>query len=481
MEPSYEPELSKNHKTTTGQNGPRKVLFECCNIYFKKQDDLQDHLKSHTRKINCGYCSYQCDSLSMLKRHKHSKAKFKCLDNSYKYKHNYILNSSILKRDLRSQLYKCNDCNYECDLKDQFKSHMLKHSDFELFKCCECSYECFNKGNLKLHMLKHLKYKLFRCCECRYECYNKVDLQRHTLKHEKKKKREMERKAMMEERECEHDYSKRPKRKTRKRRKKWGRLGKSAYLIKKEEAAKLAAVHLDKSKDKTLPPTVENDIEKNVKVAQEINTTKKQLCKRTKTVIPEDVHSEEVNSQSGEDEKDHSKLHTLNENERVHQGNDEEQSMKLMKKENGTKEKSSKKTIIKETFVGYTQSMDVEKSQNGRNEDHSELQTTSEVKLEAEIKQDISPSLEIQKLADYETAQIKSDYELNLCWFEEEGRERNKEVSKEFPLSNDTEEIIIDDKKHQNKISNLKEQQLLAKDNGKQVKKKKKYWLTFSE
>lgn len=92
--------------------------------------------------------------------------------------------------------FRCNNCDYETNLKAFLKRHMLQHTVKievkieieETFRCSQCDFETEHEKFLKRHEMSHKKNKYFKCQKCRFQTLYKKMYLKHVQAHKSKDK-----------------------------------------------------------------------------------------------------------------------------------------------------------------------------------------------------------------------------------------------------------------------------------------------------
>ncbi|ELU07137.1 hypothetical protein CAPTEDRAFT_41560, partial [Capitella teleta] len=94
--------------------------------------------------------------------------------------HNMITHQQKLDYEIRD---KCDQCEFACFTKHEFKRHTLNHLGEKPFKCTECDFATVEKMNLKFHMRTHTGEKPYECPICHRKFPRTLGLRRHMLVH----------------------------------------------------------------------------------------------------------------------------------------------------------------------------------------------------------------------------------------------------------------------------------------------------------
>lgn len=77
----------------------------------------------------------------------------------------------------------CAKCEFVTEYKHHFEYHQLNHSGYKPFKCDSCNYECVNKSMLNSHMKSHTSVYPHQCGDCKYASKYQHSLKNHLLKY----------------------------------------------------------------------------------------------------------------------------------------------------------------------------------------------------------------------------------------------------------------------------------------------------------
>lgn len=84
------------------------------------------------------------------------------------------------------QVYKCKECNYYTQVKEEWWEHLPIHIPPEKRLCCPfapCKFITKLKHHMDYHVKNHTKVKPFKCEKCSYTCVNKSMLNSHLKSH----------------------------------------------------------------------------------------------------------------------------------------------------------------------------------------------------------------------------------------------------------------------------------------------------------
>lgn len=86
------------------------------------------------------------------------------------------------------ELFKCQECDFQCKRQDAFRRHMLFHEDDDvrMFTCRECSFKTKHKVNLQYHSLEHHRpsqAESFECVRCGFKTDYESRLKQHMVVH----------------------------------------------------------------------------------------------------------------------------------------------------------------------------------------------------------------------------------------------------------------------------------------------------------
>ncbi|XP_050301124.1 zinc finger protein 808-like isoform X2 [Anthonomus grandis grandis] len=100
-----------------------------------------------------------------------------------------------LNPSIPPDVFRCNNCDYETNLKAFIKRHMLIHTVkieekpiAETLKCSQCHFQTDHEKFLKRHQLSHKESKSYKCQKCKFETLYKVMFAKHIQAHNKAKK-----------------------------------------------------------------------------------------------------------------------------------------------------------------------------------------------------------------------------------------------------------------------------------------------------
>lgn len=192
----------RSRKDGSEHLGNFKLKHNLNNPHFKNKIMFENHsLLNRKRKLlKCSWCSFESDRKFNLERHIfiHTKRKvFKPSECNSACNQEANQNAHILKHN-NDKIFKCYEgsygCNnkesdYECSSKDYLTRH-VSPTKLKLYKCSDCNFECEHETYLRRHMFVHGKSKILKCSDCRYESRSESYLKRHYLTHKKKKETE---------------------------------------------------------------------------------------------------------------------------------------------------------------------------------------------------------------------------------------------------------------------------------------------------
>lgn len=166
------------------QENNSKLFFQCqyCTLIFKTKFFFHEH---------------------MLSTHR--------LDLKLKNESRYVNTSE------KSNIFKCQQCQYETQIDSLFYNHVLSHKEIqnpdsssesiiskhksllrhknegEMLKCHLCRFESFSRGHFENHSKKHMSIgnaakKIHKCHKCEYEAEGHFLFHKHVLSHQKKEK-----------------------------------------------------------------------------------------------------------------------------------------------------------------------------------------------------------------------------------------------------------------------------------------------------
>ena len=137
------------------------LTCEVCGRVFGKRAKLQEHMLIHTgeRPFQCPQCDKGFRRKSHLARH-----------------------ISLLHSQSGEKPHQCPQCDKSFALKHQLKRHMRKHEKSEAVRCedCECGEVFESVEVLRVHRAEvHGGEAAYKCGECEYETNVKRDFKRH--------------------------------------------------------------------------------------------------------------------------------------------------------------------------------------------------------------------------------------------------------------------------------------------------------------
>eukprot|EP00094_Tigriopus_californicus_P007796 TCALIF_07508-PA protein Name:"Similar to Zfp26 Zinc finger protein 26 (Mus musculus)" AED:0.37 eAED:0.37 QI:0/0/0/0.37/1/1/8/0/1106 len=146
-----------------------------------------------SEEYQCVECSMGFPKAAQLRRHVKSLHKEKDQFMCPVCKMGAILGKEDLKVHLYKEhgigeMFRCEECDFECLVKSQYISHVSLHSfKDDKLKCIKCEKEFKSRNGFKLHLKQHFQEKLFQCSYCsEFTCAQKLSLIRHlATKHKK--------------------------------------------------------------------------------------------------------------------------------------------------------------------------------------------------------------------------------------------------------------------------------------------------------
>ncbi|ELU02819.1 hypothetical protein CAPTEDRAFT_137609 [Capitella teleta] len=143
------------------------ILCETCGRSFLTQQSMKAHILAfhEQRFFQCPHCPFKSGFRTGITSH-------------IKRKHGLTPSGAIAKPN-----YKCDQCEFACFTKHEFKRHTLNHLGEKPFKCTECDFATVEKMNLKFHMRTHTGEKPYECPICHRKFPRTLGLRRHMLVH----------------------------------------------------------------------------------------------------------------------------------------------------------------------------------------------------------------------------------------------------------------------------------------------------------
>ena len=99
------------------------------------------------------------------------------------------LNMSLDKLDIhlepsqQSNIFECNECEYQCNYENIFKEHIETHKGENTLACSKCNYQSKNRLDLNKHMKTHTGEILFKCDICKLVSKDKASHENHISTH----------------------------------------------------------------------------------------------------------------------------------------------------------------------------------------------------------------------------------------------------------------------------------------------------------
>ena len=146
---------------------PFKCQFEGCGKAFKIEEDLERHLRYHSKAlIRCARegCDRTFKVVHAMKAHvklDHSDTWYTCEwpGCDYRAKRKNCLNSHLAKHGEHTMACDWPKCDKMFKTKSTLKAHLLTHKQ-EKTQVCHwpgCQYRCITPGNLRIHIKRHKK------------------------------------------------------------------------------------------------------------------------------------------------------------------------------------------------------------------------------------------------------------------------------------------------------------------------------------
>lgn len=98
-------------------------------------------------------------------------------------KENHSFNCDLKLNQAEEKPFKCDQCEYMCNRKDNLKAHQRKHTNEKAFECDQCKFKFTTTTHLKRHMLIHSQVKPFVCDKCDFKCARADNLKTHQRTH----------------------------------------------------------------------------------------------------------------------------------------------------------------------------------------------------------------------------------------------------------------------------------------------------------
>ncbi|KAL1512768.1 hypothetical protein ABEB36_002300 [Hypothenemus hampei] len=189
------------------QNSSPEKSCEFDSISIKEQD-MSTALESFRCSIDC--CTYETENENAFRKHSLSHEivlvpeplkPLKCdFESNQEKKLENISESILIVNNIpQREVFRCNNCEYETNLKAFLKRHMLIHSikqeiqdeTLETYHCNQCNFETHHDKYLRRHELSHQQLRPLKCVKCSFETLYKrmylLHMKAHKSKsHEKK-------------------------------------------------------------------------------------------------------------------------------------------------------------------------------------------------------------------------------------------------------------------------------------------------------
>ena len=162
-----------SHQETSSKCLDFYSLLKCkkCSVQFDDQASLKKHTEEEhiiLKVYTSAMCDYKTTVHNALRDHvvaKHLSVKVN------------VQNMKVLPKsnDASLQNIKCDQCNYECRLNIQLRTHCkLKHC--QQFHCDKCDYKCGDKTNMDKHTVSCHPQNKNKWESCDFEADNKAAL-----------------------------------------------------------------------------------------------------------------------------------------------------------------------------------------------------------------------------------------------------------------------------------------------------------------
>ncbi|KAL8593092.1 hypothetical protein ACOMHN_018018 [Nucella lapillus] len=185
----YEEALSKSvGESSSGLESSIKFVCQTCDFTTSSFRFYRQHMKRHpetdTRSYTCTECNFHTTKARQLlqhrKRHLHEDLICSFCESQFDTKENF---ESHLLRHTHALPYFCHACDMRFKTRTQLTTHLPKHRTEKPFVCQICGNGFKWKHALKSHMVTHSATKDHLCDICGFATAHKSQLKAHRLIH----------------------------------------------------------------------------------------------------------------------------------------------------------------------------------------------------------------------------------------------------------------------------------------------------------
>jgi len=154
---------SLSHTTDTTSNktsSQSKYQCEVCSKLFKKNYNLQEHMRIHTTEyLNCHYtnCKKKFNDKSTLNKH-------------------------VKSIHLKERPFSCDKCEKKFHTRDNLRQHYVVHTGERKFVCQRCEKRFSFQSTLHKHMMTHRSQQPVKCQYCLKEFKTNLSYKKHVKK-----------------------------------------------------------------------------------------------------------------------------------------------------------------------------------------------------------------------------------------------------------------------------------------------------------